>query len=90
MIAAGMHAVLIKVAGIGLQPKHLGKTLAEMQSVLTSLVSMLHRCAHTGLLTLVPPERTLWLACLWRRRRIREPDTRLPLVQEADSFVSRI
>ena len=38
MIEAGMEAVLIKVAGIGLMPKHLGKTLAEMQPTLIKLV----------------------------------------------------
>lgn len=38
MIAAGMHAVLIKVAGIGLTTRHLGKTLSEMQSTLVTLV----------------------------------------------------
>ncbi len=39
MIAAGMEAVLIKVAGIGLTTKHLGKTLSEMQPTLTTLVN---------------------------------------------------
>jgi hypothetical protein len=39
MIEAGMEAILIKVAGIGLTPKHLGKTLAEMQPTLLKLVS---------------------------------------------------
>ena len=39
MIESGMEAVLIKVAGIGLLPKHLGKTLAEMQPLLRQLVS---------------------------------------------------
>ncbi len=38
MIAAGMEAVLIKVAGIGLTTKHLGNTLAEMRPTLTKLV----------------------------------------------------
>lgn len=38
MIAAGMEAILIKVAGIGLTIKHLGKTLTEMQPTLTTLV----------------------------------------------------
>jgi len=38
MIAAGMEAVLIKVAGIGLTAKHLGKTITEMQPTLTTLV----------------------------------------------------
>lgn len=39
MINSGMEAVLIKVAGIGLTTKHLGKTLAEMQPTLVKLVS---------------------------------------------------
>lgn len=38
MIEAGMEAILIKVAGIGLSVKHLGKTLAEMQPELIKLV----------------------------------------------------
>jgi diphthine-ammonia ligase len=38
MIDAGMHAILIKVAGIGLTSKHLGKSLADMQPTLLKLV----------------------------------------------------
>jgi diphthamide synthase (EF-2-diphthine--ammonia ligase) len=38
MVAAGMEAILIKVAGIGLTVKHLGKTLAQMQPTLVKLV----------------------------------------------------
>ena len=38
MIDAGMEAILIKVAGIGLTAKHLGKTLAQMQPTLLKLV----------------------------------------------------
>lgn len=38
MIEAGMQSVLIKVAGIGLTAKHLGKNLHEMQDTLTRLV----------------------------------------------------
>ena len=38
MIASGVEAVFIKVAGIGLTTKHLGKTLTEMQPTLTTLV----------------------------------------------------
>lgn len=34
-----MEAILIKVAGIGLTVKHLGKSLAEMQQILVKLVS---------------------------------------------------
>lgn len=38
MIDAGMDAILIKVAGIGLSAKHLGKSLADMQPTLLKLV----------------------------------------------------
>ncbi|EPT03708.1 hypothetical protein FOMPIDRAFT_49117 [Fomitopsis schrenkii] len=38
MIAAGMDAIIIKVAGIGLKVTHLGKTLADMQPTLRKLV----------------------------------------------------
>jgi diphthine-ammonia ligase len=41
MIHAGMEAVVIKVAGIGLKPNHLGRTLAEMQPILINLVNYL-------------------------------------------------
>lgn len=41
MIDAGLVAVIIKVAGIGLTEKHLGKTLAEMQPTLVKLVRAL-------------------------------------------------
>lgn len=41
MIDAGLVAVMIKVAGIGLSEKHLGKTLAEMQPTLVQLVRIL-------------------------------------------------
>lgn len=38
MINNGMEAILIKVAGIGLKPVHLGKSLSEMQMKLRELV----------------------------------------------------
>jgi diphthine-ammonia ligase len=38
MVSNDVHAILIKVAGIGLEAKHLGKTLAQMQSTLQKLV----------------------------------------------------
>ena len=38
MIDAGLEAILIKVAGIGLKEAHLGKTLGEMHTTLTRLV----------------------------------------------------
>lgn len=38
MIDAGIHAILVKVAVIGLSPsKHLGKTLQEVQPLLLDL-----------------------------------------------------
>jgi diphthine-ammonia ligase len=40
MIDAGVNAVLIKVAGIGLKPEHLGTSLATMQPLLQKLVSV--------------------------------------------------
>lgn len=50
MIAAGMEAVLIKVAGIGLTTKHLGKTLTEMQPTLMTLNTLYgsHICGEGG------------------------------------------
>ena len=38
MVEAGVHAVLCKVAAMGLKPQHhLGKSLADMQPILHSL-----------------------------------------------------
>ncbi|EGO27827.1 hypothetical protein SERLADRAFT_360402, partial [Serpula lacrymans var. lacrymans S7.9] len=50
MIEAGMEAILIKVAGIGLTPMHLGKTLAEMQPTLVKLNTLYgsHICGEGG------------------------------------------
>ncbi|KAG1872757.1 hypothetical protein C8R48DRAFT_695539, partial [Suillus tomentosus] len=50
MIAAGLKNVLIKVAGIGLTVKHLGKTLSEMQDTLTRLNNLygLRICGEGG------------------------------------------
>ena len=39
MIQAGMDAILIKVAGIGLTTAHLGKNLVQMEPSLVKLVS---------------------------------------------------
>lgn len=39
MCDAGVEAILIKVAGIGLSERHLGKSLAQLQPHLESLVS---------------------------------------------------
>lgn len=57
MIDAGMHVVLIKVAGIGLTTKHLGKSLEEMRPTFFKLASIpprtgsktdLHRMSFTA------------------------------------------
>ncbi|KAI0324962.1 hypothetical protein GY45DRAFT_1330987 [Cubamyces sp. BRFM 1775] len=50
MIQAGMEAILIKVAGIGLAAKHLGKTLEEMQPLLLKLNRLYgsHVCGEGG------------------------------------------
>ncbi|KAG6833888.1 hypothetical protein H0H87_007899 [Tephrocybe sp. NHM501043] len=50
MINAGMEAILIKVAGIGLTTSHLGKTLAEMHPTLVKLNQQYgaHICGEGG------------------------------------------
>ncbi|KAI9512204.1 hypothetical protein F5148DRAFT_1164787 [Russula earlei] len=71
MIAAGMEAVLIKVAGIGLTTGHLGKTLTEMQPTLTTLNTLYgsHICGEGG------EYETLTLDCPLFKRRIRLIET---------------
>lgn len=50
MIEAGVHAVLIKVAGMGLNSSHLGKSLEEMQPILHELEQKYgsHVCGEGG------------------------------------------
>lgn len=50
MIDAGLEAILIKVAGVGLTTQHLGKTLAEMQPTLIKLNDLYgsHICGEGG------------------------------------------
>ncbi|KIY74101.1 hypothetical protein CYLTODRAFT_364437, partial [Cylindrobasidium torrendii FP15055 ss-10] len=50
MIDAGMHVVLIKVAGIGLTTKHLGKSLQEMRPTFFKLNELYgsHICGEGG------------------------------------------
>jgi diphthine-ammonia ligase len=50
MIDAGLHAVLIKVAAMGLDTKHLGKTLAQMEPHLHAMHRMyeLNVCGEGG------------------------------------------
>lgn len=39
MIQCSVNAVLIKVAALGLEPKHLGKSISDMQPHLVRIVS---------------------------------------------------
>lgn len=50
MIDAGMEAIIIKVAGIGLTIEHLGKSLAQMRPTLVELNSLYgsHICGEGG------------------------------------------
>lgn len=50
MIDADINAILVKVASLGLLPRHLGKSLSEMQPVLKSLNSKygVHICGEGG------------------------------------------
>ncbi|KAF8342589.1 uncharacterized protein EI90DRAFT_2903572 [Cantharellus anzutake] len=66
MIEAGLEAVIIKVAGLGLYPKHLGRTLAQMQPELERLCMLYgsHICGEGG------EYETLTLECPIFHRRI--------------------
>ncbi|KAA1069561.1 hypothetical protein PGT21_028129 [Puccinia graminis f. sp. tritici] len=50
MVEASVESVLIKIAGVGLMPDHLGKSLAEMEPILTTLNSKYgaHVCGEGG------------------------------------------
>jgi hypothetical protein len=47
MIQTSLHAVLIKVAALGLEPKHLGKSLNEMYPLFLDLVFKINRIFPT-------------------------------------------
>lgn len=80
MIEGGLTAILIKVAGIGLTTKHLGKTLAEMQPTFQKLVRHMRHCSLWYLAD-IRVEFTLRLSYLWRGRRIRIIHGGLSLIQ---------
>ncbi|EPQ59934.1 hypothetical protein GLOTRDRAFT_125792 [Gloeophyllum trabeum ATCC 11539] len=73
MIDAGLHAVIIKVAGIGLTEEHLGKSLAQMQSKLLFLASGEYE--------------TLTLDCSMFKKRIILSDTET-IIHSDNSFAS--
>ncbi|KAF7292378.1 Diphthami-syn-2 domain-containing protein [Mycena chlorophos] len=66
MIAAGMHSILIKVAGIGLTVDHLGRSLAQMEPTFIKLHGLYgaHICGEGG------EYETLTLDCPMFKRRI--------------------
>lgn len=49
MVTAGLEAVLIKVAGMGLTTRHLGQTLAQMQPTLIKLVGAMMKVCQRDL-----------------------------------------
>lgn len=80
MVEAGLVAILIKVAGIGLTAKHLGKTLGEMQPTLVKLNSLYgsHVCGEGG------EYETLTLDCPLFKRRINLTDTETVIHSDSD------
>ncbi|KIM46059.1 hypothetical protein M413DRAFT_441121 [Hebeloma cylindrosporum] len=80
MIDAGMEAVLIKVAGIGLTKSHLGKSLAEMENTLIKLNNLYgsHICGEGG------EYETLTLDCPLFKHRINLTDTEIVIHADND------
>ncbi|KZT12538.1 uncharacterized protein LAESUDRAFT_638886 [Laetiporus sulphureus 93-53] len=83
MIEAGMEAVLIKVAGVGLKPEHLGKTLVEMRPTLLSLHELYgsHICGEGG------EYETLTLDCPLFKQRIQLVETETVIHSDNDFAV---
>ncbi|KAG9019530.1 hypothetical protein FRB90_000839 [Tulasnella sp. 427] len=81
MISAGMDAVLIKVAGIGLTDRHLGKSLAQMQPTLQKLNSLYgaHICGEGG------EYETLTLDCPLFKSRIVLLETEIVVQDESNA-----
>ncbi|KLO15862.1 hypothetical protein SCHPADRAFT_920076 [Schizopora paradoxa] len=80
MIDHGLEAIIIKVAGIGLTQKHLGKTLAEMQPTLRRLNQQYgaHICGEGG------EYETLTLDCPLFKRRIELQETETVIHSASD------
>ncbi|KAI0650350.1 hypothetical protein C8Q79DRAFT_380328 [Trametes meyenii] len=83
MIEAGMEAVLIKVAGIGLTARDLGRNLAEMQNSLLKLNRLYgsHICGEGG------EYETLTLDCPLFKKRINLDDVQT-IVHSDNDFAS--
>ncbi|KAK2090470.1 diphthine--ammonia ligase [Saguinus oedipus] len=82
MIASNIHAVIIKVAALGLDPdKHLGKTLDQMESYLVELSKKygVHVCGEGG------EHETFTLDCpLFKKKII--VDSSEVIIHSADAF----
>ncbi|CAE6397011.1 unnamed protein product [Rhizoctonia solani] len=72
MIAAGVEAIIIKVAGIGLEERHLGKSLSQMEPTFHKLNDKFgaHICGEGG------EYETLTLDCPAFKRRITIKETK--------------
>ncbi|CAK5275596.1 unnamed protein product [Mycena citricolor] len=83
MVEAGMEAILIKVAGIGLTVKHLGKTLAQMQPTLIKLNQLYgaHICGEGG------EYETLTLDCPMFKKRIHLIEVE-PVIHSDNAFAT--
>ncbi|CAE6464519.1 unnamed protein product [Rhizoctonia solani] len=83
MIAAGVEAILIKVAGIGLREQHLGKTLAQMEPIFHNLNDKFgaHICGEGG------EYETLTLDCPAFKRRITIKETEV-IIHSDHSFAT--
>ncbi|KAF9019236.1 adenine nucleotide alpha hydrolases-like protein [Hymenopellis radicata] len=80
MIGAGMHVVLIKVAGIGLTKTHLGKSLGEMEETLFKLNALYgsHICGEGG------EYESLTLDCPLFKSRIQLDETEVVIHSDND------
>ncbi|KAI0682865.1 hypothetical protein BC835DRAFT_1409526 [Cytidiella melzeri] len=80
MVDAGLKAILIKVAGVGLNTKHLGKTLAQMQPTLLKLNDLYgsHVCGEGG------EYETLTLDCPLFKYRINLEETETVIHSDND------
>ncbi|KAF9495435.1 hypothetical protein BDN71DRAFT_1495916 [Pleurotus eryngii] len=80
MVEAGLEAVLIKVAGIGLKPEHLGKTLAQMQPTFLRLNDLYgsHICGEGG------EYETLTLDCPLFKKRLNLIETETVIHSDSD------
>ncbi|CUA70082.1 hypothetical protein RSOLAG22IIIB_00428 [Rhizoctonia solani] len=83
MIAAGVEAILIKVAGIGLKEQHLGRTLAQMEPIFHNLNDKFgaHICGEGG------EYETLTLDCSAFKRRITIKETKT-IIHSDHSFAT--